>query len=249
MKLFIQLVGLCAGVLNIAVAQVDLDASTRFGPKENALSIGADVHRYGLGFDLRYWKQWGEHSEWTLHISLGSLRDPREVNVESAFSAQGGRNYVLYKEQYAYFLSGTWGWQRVVMPLTHYNRFSLRVGLEVGPTFALLKPYYIEYFDSNAPTSANPVVVVPYETSIHDARFVVGKADFFRGVNDTRIVPGFRFGAGITANLAGSTLYVRAIQLGVQADVYTRDVHILGTSDPRYAFISWRLGFLVGNAW
>lgn len=233
-----------------SMAQVaDPEYAERFSPKARALGIGAAINTNGLAFHVRYFKRLGNSAnELVFDGWLSSLRDSREVRVESAFQSQGGKSFVWDKRNYAYTMGFTTGFQRIIAPLNSYNRFSLRVGLEGGLVLGFLKPYYIEYYQTNS-SARNPLVVEQFDIRKHDQRFIVGEADYFTGFSETTVTPGLRLGAFTTANLAGSSFYIRALHVGIRADFYTRRMEIRDSSPDRWVFVGAHAGILIGNAW
>lgn len=234
--------------LNVS-AQVDPELSERFGLKPRTLGIGASINTNGLAFHVRYFRRLGEtNNELVFDTWLSSLRDSREVRVESAFQSQGGKSFVWDKRNYAYTLGITGGFQRVVTPLNSYNRFSLRVGVEAGLILGFQKPYYIEYYQTSS-AARNPLVVEQFDIERHDQRFIVGEADYFTGFGETTVTPGLRLGVFTTANLASSAFYLRALHLGIRADIFTRRLEILDSRPDRWVFIGAHAGIVIGNSW
>jgi hypothetical protein len=229
-------------------AQVQDDGTDGFEPKENALGLGAFLYSNGIGFNVRRMHRLENQRELTFEISIASLKDHREVRTESEFSDRGGKDYIYDKKNYAYALTFTAGYGKVIFPATEFNQLSIHVGVEGGPVLGLLKPYYIEYYQNNPP-GGNQVAVEQFDADRHDRRLIVGEADFFTGLGQLQLVPGLRLEAYTTVNLAGSNLFLRALHLGLQTDIFTQKLPIMDARSDKALFLGGSLGFIIGNAW
>jgi hypothetical protein len=52
-----------------------------------------------------------------------------------------------------------------------------------------------------------------------------------------------------TVNLAGSNLFLRALHLGLQTDIFTQKLPIMDARSDKALFLGGSLGFIIGNAW
>lgn len=244
---FVGLVLLGFGVQSLQ-AQVVVEEEDPFRQQDHAFGLGANLYSYGLGLDFQYFRKREPMWEYTLGLTLSSLKDPREVRIASNFADQGGKDFIPDKRFYVYTMALTGGYQRLIYPNTGFNRLSLRVGVFGGPVLGFMKPYYIEYF-VNSSSITNPVRTEQYSAQLHDRNFIIGEADFFEGFGETQIVPALRLGVNATLNLASSALYLRALQVGIQTDIFTKRLNILDEQTDQAVFFSGRIGFLIGNAW
>lgn len=217
-----------------------------FAPRKKATAFGIHVHSNGVGLDVQHWRQLKGPYELAFAWDLASLKHPNETRIQSEFG-EDGRPFIYGKQNYAYVMGLTAGLQRVISPLRSYSRLSVRLGIALGPILAFEKPYYIEYLDLNS-TTRDPTVIEQFDITRHLRQYIVGQADFFRGFDKINVAAGFRFKLFATLNLAGSTAYVRALQVGVRTDLYGRPVEIMDGTPNKQTFIGGFLGFMIGNA-
>lgn len=216
--------------------------------RSTGFAVGGHVHSRGLGGDLYYFRPLFDRWELAGIASLSSLKELNESRVKSLYKDQGGRDFVYDKKNYAYTLSATVGLQTQLFGLNNYNKLSMRAGLAIGPTLALLKPYYVEVAVPISSTQAL-VEIAPYDHQRFTYNDIVGRADYWEGMGQIKMTPGLRVRAFTLLNLAGSTLYVRAIHLGLTADYYGKKLDIMDQKADNQAFYSLYLGLLIGNAW
>ncbi|MBX3102549.1 MAG: hypothetical protein KF690_08580 [Bacteroidetes bacterium] len=239
---------LLLGSSGLLCAQPYREQTDNLAVREQGLAFGAHMHTQGLGIDGYYFRQLFDRFQGALHVSAASLRDQREVRISSLYASQGGKDFIYDKKNHVYTLNATLSLQRTLVPLNHYNKLNVIAGLGAGPAIALLKPYYVEVAVPINATQAR-VELYPYDASRFGYADIVGRADFFQGMNELRTVMGFRARAFAHINLAGSTLYLRSIQLGGTVDVYGRALEIMDEQPDRQVFANLYLGLLFGNAW
>lgn len=235
-----------AGLPETGRAQVR-DELDDFAQRDKSFGVGASLYDFGIGIDFRYFTRWKDRWEWAYDFTLANIKDPREFRRESNFSDRGGRSFVLDKTNFAYTISGTFGLNRVVFPHTAFNRLSMRFGVHAGPTFAFLKPYLIEFLDNAGGNSQ--VVVEQFDHTKHDPNFILGEADFFSGFDRLQFVPGLKVALTATINLAGSAMYIRAVNLALQGEFFTKKLNILDQQPNDAVYIGGKVGFMIGNAW
>jgi hypothetical protein len=228
-----------------SLAQLERQSVAQNKIRNKSYALGLHIHNHGLSFDFQYTRRIAPQWQHWLTASIGSLKDPRERRIDSDFASIGiGRPFIYDKKNYAYTLGLTYGIEGLILHKTPASRFSLTGALGLGPVLCVLKPYYIAI-----PGTTQPVVDVPYEADRYPFNIIVGESDYFRGMNDLSTVMGGRLKSQLTANLAGSTLYVRAIQLGIYVDLFARPIEILDSAPDRSIFTTFYLGFLLGNAY
>lgn len=243
--------------LPVQAQQVTEDPEVK--PQSQALNVGAHLHTYGIGVDIQYTVRPPQYEryELMLNVSLASFKDRDEGRIVSVYANQGGRNFIWEKQNYAYFLSPTVGAQYVLIERSEFNRVQVKAGLSVGPSIALLKPYLVDIAVRipSAPgfVAPQPVVFDPINRSSFLNRpmvysDVIGESEFTQGFDRISARYGGRIRADFTVDLSGSSYFVRAIHLGVQMDMFPRQLPIM-VRDNQQTFIGAFAGFVVGSAW
>ncbi|MFW5658649.1 MAG: hypothetical protein ACOCZ8_01585 [Bacteroidota bacterium] len=246
--MFISLLSLLLLTAGPGYGQIYENEDDDFAPREKAIGFGLQMTNFGFGLDMHYWQKWRDKWEMSYNFELTSMKDPREVRIESAFADQGGNSYVFDKRHYGYAMGLTFGIHRVLLPLTSFSKLSFRGGLAVGPVFGIEIPYYIEYINP-APTPANPTLIEHFDYDRHARSFIVGQADYFEGWGEMNWVPGLRVNLYGTLNLASNALYVRALHMGLRGDFFTRPIELMDSQPDNAVFLGAYFGLMLGSAW
>ena len=226
------------------------EEADRFKQGKNGFGAGAHFHTYGLGFDLVYFRQFKDRPrlEQLFTFSFGNVKDRREAKEPSIYASQGGTEFIYDKEHYLYFFTLNYGAQYTILNQTPFNRLSLKGGFSTGPMLPILKPYMVQIAEPISSTQA-VVVTRAWDPNRYSYFDVVGEADFFEGSGNATVHFGWRMRAHLTLNIAGRPVFVRAVHMGVQADVYNKPMRLMGRLDDKQVFWGGFLGLLLGNSW
>lgn len=219
-------------------------------PNRNALSFGILAHTNGFGVEVQQWLMPEDKLDFVIGLSFSSFRNPKELKIESAYRDQGGKDYIFDKKNFAYLLAPTFGVSKVLMPQNEFNRIGLRASVNLGPTLALMKPYYIEVAVPipNNPTQAY-VEVDKYDAAQYNYSNIVGEADFFLGLNEITAVPGLRAKVSTTVDFSASQDYIRGLEVSFLTDIFFRKLEILDNTPNQNIYLGGSVSFLIGNAW
>jgi hypothetical protein len=211
------------------------------------LAFGMQAHSFGFGIDVRYLMPRGRW-DYDLAVSLSSYKSPQEARIESAYADQGGKDYVYDKLNYCYMLSPSVGMWRKVIGANSYNKVSLSVGASAGPLLAILKPYFVEV---PVPFSGNQALVEAYryDPTLYNYSNIYGAADYFLGMNEMTVLPGARAKVAALVNLSANSTYIRALEVGLFADAFSKRLPLLGARENKQAFIGGSVEILIGDSW
>jgi hypothetical protein len=216
-------------------------------PATAGLAFGIFANSFGFGLDTRYMIL---RSDWDYHIGLsfGSYKHPKESKIESAYADQGGKDYVYDKLNYGYLIAPTFSISRKIIRLGSANRIGLNMSLGGGPLFCLLKPYYLEIA---VPFSGNQALVEvhKYDPSQYNYTNIYGSADYFLGMNELSMVPGARIKLGSMVDFSSGSSYIRAFEMGIFADIFSKPLPLLGNNPNRNFFFGGSVELLIGNMW
>ena len=216
-------------------------------PPTRGLAFGVLAHSFGFGIDVQY-HLIREKSSLIFSTSFASYKDPRELKIQSAYADQGGKRYIYDKKNYAYVLAPTFGYAKNWISNSGFSKVGLSTTFSAGPTLAFLKPYYLEVA---IPFNGNQafVEVDKYDASLYNYTNIVGEADYFIGLNEIRIQPGFRGEISTMVDLAGSRNLIRGIEVSAFADIFAKPLDIFDLNDNRSFWIGGSIEFLIGNTW
>lgn len=215
------------------------------------IGFGARVQTGGIGIEGYYSKRIDNRWSWFVSSALVSQKDRREIRIESFWGEQGGSSYVFDKINYAYSLTGLYGREYTLSPLSTFSRLKLTAGLAAGPSLALLKPIYYEV------VQPNPGGAAILRSSRHrfgtdpqsDYLTIYGEDNFMNGINNITYIPGLCIQSNVMLNLSGDFLNLKAVQTGFRMDWYVRRLDILDLQPDHNVFFNLYIGLLVGNSW
>lgn len=238
------------GTSELYAQQTLTPSENEIAPPKRALAFGLDLYSRGAGLDAWYFHRSKlSHWEWFIHCQFQYQKDSREQIIKNENLYESAKPFVFDKINYCYLLAGTYGWQFMLVPRSQFSSLSIRTGLGLGPVLAFLKPYYIDFFQ---PNPSNPVTGTAvsrlYDHNLMTYADIIGPSDFFQGFDKTKLVAGFRLRGHVTINLAGSSLYLRAIQAGFQLDTYFDGVPIMDELPDQQIFVAGYIGLLIGNS-
>ncbi len=211
------------------------------------LAFGVFAHSFGFGFDVRYLMP-RSGSDYFIGLSMSSYKNPHELKIKSAYSDQGGKDYVYDKLNYGYVIAPTFGITRKLIKRNLFNRIGVSASVSAGPLLALLKPYYVEVA---VPFNGNQALVEvhPYDPNQYNYGNIYGVADYFLGMKEMRAMPGGRAKFGTLIDFSAGSTYIRAVELSLFADIFAKQLPLLGTNFNKQAFIGGSVEILVGDIW
>lgn len=243
-----------------ARAQEGVVSADDYLPKQNAISVGFHVHTYGVGFDIEYRRRqkWNSRFEAVGTLTLDNFKNKEEAATDIA-TVFGGSRFVYDKQNWAYVLGFMGGMQYVLVPRSEFSRVEFKGGISLGPLVTLLKPYYVEVFTGRSIGGFAETVQIPYDVKTPQTFFnprrpinvndIVGEGDWFQGFGRIRTQTGFRVRADFTLDVSGTSYFVRALNFGLQYDVYGSPLPILASQPNKQNWFGGYLGIVLGNAW
>ena len=120
-------------------------------------------------------------------------------------------------------------------------------GLSVG----LLKPYYLNIVD---PVTGNAIQAKYGQNSDYDQAFtddasIIGGAGFGKGWGELSIIPGVHAKTGLRFDWARFNEVVSALEVGVNAEYYTKNVPIMVFQENKKFFFNAYLALQFGKRW
>lgn len=212
------------------------------------LGVGVMAHTYGFGFDVQYMWLRDNGKSIVLSTTLGSLKHPTELKIESAYNDQGGKDYIWDKKNYSYVLAPTIGIAKDWIPNSGYSRIAVRTTFSGGPAIAILKPYFLEVA---VPFNGNQarVEIDKYDASKYNYTNIYGEADYFLGLNEIRLQPGLQAKASTLVDFAGQRDVIRGFEFSIFANYFIRPLDILDLSPDKQFWLGGSIQLLIGNKW
>jgi len=221
---------------------------------KSSVSLGVNVHSFGYGGEIVYARSLSD-SRWEqcYTLNFASYKHKKELKIPSLYSDAGGADYIFGKMNYCYVMGLTYGMQYKLLGRSEFSRVKVSTGLSAGLSLAFLKPYMLEiWYPINPPQARSGFSVLEqYDPTNpkHNSQNIVGEGDYFAGFNNLYVMPGIKCLWLNNIDLHYSNLFIRAIQVGVQVDVFFEEVPIMGIEQNKNIFFGGYLGIMIGNAY
>ena len=168
-------------------------------------------------------------------IGIGELKHYKELSKSmdgvTLYPTSGFGSYSFGKQNYCFPVRLSYGIKHYYTEKAAINGVALGVSYSGGLTLALMKPYYLEL--SNAQDVQPLIIKYSPETADQflDITRIHGKADFFKGVGETKIIPGIHLQAGLHLDWGAFDEFLKAAEAGVMLDVFVKKLPIMVNTD------------------
>lgn len=168
------------------------------------------------GFYYRHSRKRSETTLTNFSIELANIKHPREAK-ETTFT---GSSFIFGKSNYLVALRPTYGREKILFRKAPQQGARVTGLIAVGPSIGLEIPYYVE-LGNGRKEQYNPL------NPAHARPFIGGSAGPFRGISETKIVPGLHVKASLTFETNSTKQRVFGFEVGFTVDAYTREIEIL----------------------
>jgi hypothetical protein len=164
-------------------------------------------------------------------IEFGEKKHPKEkklsYGVNSGGFIQFSTPYVYGKQNIFYQLKPTFGQQRLIGGKTNRNGVAVHAIYAGGISLGIERPYYVKVYTSSNNQSRD----IKYSTSDSSVFLTPGNivqgTGFKYGWKDMKYVPGLHAKFAVRFDYGRFNELVSAIEVGVNAEVYSRNVNIM----------------------
>jgi hypothetical protein len=140
------------------------------------------------------------------------------------------------------------GHQHELFKKADLGGIAVRYFYSAGPVLAIYKPIYYKVL---YPVSPNEFELreEKFDPSLAVAQDIYGKASFFKGLNETKVMPGLYAKAGFNFEYSKEDKVIHAIEFGGQLNAFPKKIPIMAVSDNKALFfslfVSYRFGIIL----
>jgi len=167
------------------------------------------------------------------HIELGYTRDEREKTQTKINSLGRSGSYAFGKINSLINVRGGVGIKRYVSEKEKKNGLAVGYTYEIGPSLAILKPYYLDLFYVQT-INGKQVANIRSEryTPENAERFlddgsISTRSSFFKGFDELNVKAGVQGKIGLHLAMGAFDKYVKAFETGIMFDIYASKIPIL----------------------
>ena len=215
------------------------------GQKSVIWNVDAQIRNFGFDFGgYRYTQIKGDNWGKQLGLKIGNLVDPKEVFVIN-YNLPGSQSFKLEKINYAWVVKPFYG--------VTYNLSQRKSRIDVGCKLfanasipmAYVWPVYIWYYEGVPPLDGYKDV--QYDPANQNVAFIGGTAQFSRGLDQGKWVPGIGISGGLQIEWGSFRSLSNSLSLGFSNDIFVEKIPLLYTQKAnRNIFPALFLNFAFG---
>lgn len=172
-------------------------------------------------------------------------------NIDQYGFVYSEKPYIYGKRNNFYQAKLGIGQQRLIGGKGNKNGVLVNAVYYGGLSIGLLKPYYLNVVD---PNTGNAVQVKYGESALYDQAFtdrsaIIGGAGFSKGWGELTVVPGVHAKTGLRFDWARFNEVVSALEVGVNAEYYTKEIPLMVFQENKKFFFNAYLALQFGKRW
>ena len=236
--------------INILIAQEE-DGALVF---QKQWALGLKLNTDGVSFFYEHGKYktikrtnlwWIEVGEKKQHNQTKQTPDPAPPDWASLISI--GDNFVYGKQNNFYPFKIGFGRQLLIGSKGTTNGVAVSAIFGGGLSLGLVKPYYVQVFDSTSQTEVRDIKYNDNPTEFLDYNSIVGASGFSKGLSELTVVPGIHARGSLRFDYGRYRETLSALEVGFNADFYAQKVTIMVQNPSHNLFINTYVAFDFGG--
>jgi hypothetical protein len=189
---------------------------------------GMTIHTSSWGVNFYMARFLTGFSKIQYHFELVGMRSQRQyrVPVDNGGYYYGKLNSML-------ILRTSVGYMKEFLPRQSLKGISVSYVLNAGLSHGFVKPIYLQIRKEN-----NNVVDERYDPEKHNTNNIVGRSILFIGMDELAYHPGLFLRSALNFDYGGRSNTVRAIEVGLAADVFLKSIPIMAYEEPHQYFVT-----------
>ncbi|MCS6929650.1 MAG: hypothetical protein NZM43_09155 [Saprospiraceae bacterium] len=188
------------------------------------------------------------------HLSIGELRHSKEQRQSAdPLLSRTFRPYIFGKQNNAILIRGGWGTKRYLSEKAKQRGVAVGITYTLGPTLALLKPYYLAICYPN-PSRPGDCRILHEKYSEENANLfldengrIKGASPFTRGLSEISPRPGINASLALHFDWGAFDEFVKAFEVGAMLDAFPTELPILVSSANQRLFVNFFVNLQLGR--
>lgn len=195
-------------------------------------SVGLNIN--GFSLDFRYGKYVDYLHKTSYRVQFHTIRSAKEIRMSTAYGMS-----IYGKDNQVFALSAMMGRRNEKYSKFDKNSVSISWNYDAGIALAVEKPvyYHVLYPDGQD-------VIERFDATNYTK---YGKASFFNGVNELRVVPGLIAMTSAEFDFSRRQSLLTSAEIGMNVQTYIRQLQIMCNSENNWAFVTLFVKFRVGK--
>ncbi|MGB0985415.1 MAG: hypothetical protein ACPG19_15295 [Saprospiraceae bacterium] len=191
-------------------------------------------------------------------LEFGELKHVRETrqrsNTSSPLISQSARSFIYGKKNNLYSLKGGIGQKRYFSEKARRKGVAVGMSYSIGASLGIIKPYYLEISKSEASSQIINIYDIKYTEETKEVflgqsseEAIYGASGIGMGINEISIAPGGYAKLALHLDWGAYEETVKALEVGITADFYFKNVELMVTDDNRPFFVNFYAAFELGK--
>jgi len=219
-------------------AQGDIDNQDKIFYR-NEKSLAFMLNSNGWGFNGRYAKRKDAANKIFYDVDFAYLKHPKEVRVTSLINPSS-QSFVLGKQYIALDFRFGYGKQKEIYRKFDVGGISVRRFQSIGPSISVLKPIYYEMAKGQ-----NDMVTEKFNKD--SSEFIIGKASFFKGIDELKVIPGGFVKLGLSFEYSRLDQVIHSLDAGVIGEAFLQKLPIMATKHNSWFFLTLFISYRIGK--
>lgn len=227
----------------ITIAQGQID-SVRIVSYNSFHTLLVQVHTngYSLGYGFLKYKDY--RTRVLYHTEIFNLIHPKEDRITNR-SYSVSKSYVYGKVNSFLGIRMGYGLDRRLVEKSESGSIGISVISSAGAIFGFQKPIYYQII----------YPLTPYSFELHDELFdpethtpdnIYSKSSFFKGIADTKLVPGLFLQSAFSFDYGRSNDFLNRLEVGVMLQAYLKKIEIMAVAPNSQLFGSFFISYRFG---
>lgn len=203
------------------------------------------IHSRGWGFGVFYAKQRDYKTRVQFGVDIMSMKHRKETKVINESFADS-RAFVYGKLNSLILVHPTIGIRKYLFSKKRDRGVEMGYVGRIGPSFGLLKPYYITVCQAAGSLGCIPEEVA-YDPEKHNDGNIIGRASSARGWGEIKPRIGAYAKLGLYFDFAKDIENITALEIGMQLDAFPQRMEILAVEKNSFLYPTVYLSFIFGK--
>ncbi|MCX7954399.1 MAG: hypothetical protein N3A01_04315 [Bacteroidales bacterium] len=194
---------------------------------DRSFFIGANSNGFTIGFEKG--KRIDGFRKWIYNVNFSYVKDPKEIRVENPYY-NNQKRFVFGKVNSDFVLRTGIGRFKELYSIFDKNSVAIGYFWWGGVACAFLKPIYYEVVERIEIINNVKYIYISdkkFDYSIHQVSDIYGRSSFFKGIDETKLIPGITINTGIRFNFAEKYEHMKIIETGIIIDIFSKPVQIM----------------------
>lgn len=209
---------------------------------------GALVHTNGWGVNIVKSRRITGFKKRLFSAEIVGMKHPKEDKRLNPYD-DSAKRYVYGKLSYFTVFRPSIGKQKVLF--TKRTKKGVQIGYSylLGASIGLARPVYLEVAKPSILSKPPeiPVSTEKYDPDEHNTDMILGRASYFRGIENSTIYPGGHAKFGLNFEYASEDNLIRSIETGFTLDAFYKTVPIMAFTNNNRFFVAGYVSFQIGK--